>query len=85
MNKMKKGQKYVVRCHKKVKASKVGLGSNTFLPGTYITYNGNPTTNINEAHVYLHEIEFEEFDFENTVDFFSPVPVRLSEEKKPNT
>lgn len=83
---MKKGQKYVVRCHKKVNASKVGLGNKTFLPGTYITYNGNPTADINEAHVYLHEIEFEEFDFENTgFDFFSPVPVRLSEEKKPNT
>lgn len=89
---MKKGQKYVVRCHTKVKASKVGLGNKTFLPGTYVTYDGSPTTDINKAYVYLHKIEFEEFDFDGTpwdevtpVNFFSPVPVRLIEEKEPNT
>lgn len=75
---MNKGQKYVVRCHSKVK----GLGSNTFLPGTYITYEAVPTNDLNKAKIYTHLGD--EFQFDDSVDdvsmlsdFFSPVPVRL--------
>jgi len=86
---MNKGQNYVVRCHTKVKGSKVGLGNKTFLPGTYVTYEGDPTNDLNKAHVYTHLEcddlgEWNQFPFEDSdevgyppSDFFSPVPVRL--------
>ena len=81
---MNKGQKYVVRCYSKVKGSKVGLGSKTFLPGTYVTYEGVPTDDLNKAHIYNHLEWGDEFQFDDNgddgsmlSDFFSPVPVRL--------
>jgi hypothetical protein len=85
---MNKGQKYVVRCDSKVKGSKIGLGNKTFLPGTYVTYDGDPTTDLDKAYVYTHLEHDEEFSFDDTEwndgltpgDFFSPVPVRLKVE-----
>lgn len=48
--------KYVVECHKLVRAEEVGLnnerGVKWYRPGHFITYEGHPTSNIDEAHVY---------------------------------
>lgn len=87
---MEPGQKFIVRCHKKVNGNRVGLGSNVFTPGKFLTSNGAPTTDLNQAHVYQYFAGFgdNDFDFDDTEwgngesmrDFFEPVLVRVKVE-----
>jgi len=85
---MESGQKFVVRCHKKINGNRLGLGNNIFTPGKFLTNNGVPTRDLNEAHVYQYCSEDNDFDFEDTEwgdgetmrDFFEPVLVRVKVE-----
>lgn len=76
---MQNKQKYVVRCIKKVTGSSVGLAAKTFKVGQYLTTCGNPTSDINNAHVYSDDEE-NSFSFTDTEwddgltlsDYFEP-------------
>lgn len=85
--KLRKGTLYVVRCHTKVSGKKVGLGlSNQYEVGDFVTYDGDPTKNINEAQLYkvgARQQEYNEFPWEDDFtsytmeDYFEAFPVRI--------
>ncbi len=79
---MKRGQKYVVRCHTAVSRSKVALGnSGRFRPGDFVMESGSPTRDVNRAAVYRAGKPFEEFPFDDDCGtppletYFEAVPV----------
>lgn len=81
-------QKYVVRCIKKVAGSSVGLAAKTFKVGQYLTTCGNPTSDINNAHVYSNDEE-NSFSFTDTEfgdgsmlsDYFEPEFISIYSQK----
>jgi hypothetical protein len=79
---MKKGQKYVVRCHKRVACKTVGLGhSGHYEVGDLVSDEGGPVKNIEQASVY--EVDEEDFPWTDDIrgedidKWFEPVPVRI--------
>lgn len=48
--------KYVVECCKRIEAEMAGLGNDKgikwYRPGQFVTYDGHPTWDIEEAHIY---------------------------------
>ena len=73
--------KYVVRCHKGVLCSKVGLGSKgRYLKGDFVTYEGTPTKKLEEACIYSNNelFPFEDwYSWGSLNDYFEAVPVEV--------
>ena len=78
---MRRGQKYVVRCHKGVARDKVGLGDGRYRKGDLVTYEGGPTRKLDRAFVYTAgrtDFPWEDgFDWGELGDYFEPVPVKV--------
>lgn len=75
---MEYNQHYVTRCRKKVPCSLVGLGmSGVYHEGEFVTREGQPTQDLQVAHVYQHGACENQFPWDTGIinEFFEAMPV----------
>lgn len=80
---MKKSKLCVYQCIKNQGDTKFGMGKIKYQKGDYITYEGTPTKNINEAYVFyektyiLEDTGMVDENFRSIADYFKLIKVKV--------